>query len=44
MSDWFATHSTGDSVNNGLDMEMPDGLYLNIVRMQDNERYQIYCD
>ncbi|KXH47416.1 beta-glucosidase [Colletotrichum simmondsii] len=23
VSDWFATHSTADSINNGLDLEMP---------------------
>lgn len=28
MSDWGATHSTIDSANNGLDMEMPDDHYF----------------
>ena len=28
MSDWGATHSTNDSANHGLDMEMPDNRYF----------------
>jgi len=28
MSDWFATHSTADSANAGLDQEMPGGQYF----------------
>ncbi len=28
MSDWGATHSTIPSANNGLDMEMPNGVYF----------------
>jgi beta-glucosidase len=28
MSDWGATHSAADSANNGLDMEMPSGVYF----------------
>jgi beta-glucosidase len=29
MSDWGAVHSTLETANNGLDLEMPDGRYLN---------------
>ncbi len=28
MSDWGATHSTAGAANNGLDMEMPSGVYF----------------
>lgn len=27
MSDWFATHSTVEAANSGLDQEMPAGMY-----------------
>jgi beta-glucosidase len=29
MSDWLATHSTAESLNAGLDLEMPAGLFYN---------------
>ncbi|EIN07941.1 glycoside hydrolase family 3 protein [Punctularia strigosozonata HHB-11173 SS5] len=31
MSDWFATTSTSGAVNGGLDMEMPGGLYEDLL-------------
>ncbi|EIN08281.1 glycoside hydrolase family 3 protein [Punctularia strigosozonata HHB-11173 SS5] len=31
MSDWFATHSTSTAANRGLDMEMPGGLYEDLL-------------
>jgi len=34
MSDWGATHSTVNSANNGLDMEMPDSSYFGSALQQ----------
>ena len=34
MSDWGATHSTVDSMNAGLDQEMPSGLYYSSIAMK----------
>ena len=34
MSDWGAVHSTIGPLNNGLDLEMPDGKYMNLATIQ----------
>ncbi len=34
MSDWGATHSTAKSLNAGLDLEMPDGQFLNAAKVK----------
>jgi len=34
MSDWGATHSTAKALNAGLDLEMPDGQFLNAEKVK----------
>ncbi len=34
MSDWGATHDTRGAANGGLDLEMPDGKFLNAEKLQ----------